>query len=41
MKVYPTETGVAEERAGGGVFKSAISHLPGFQKPVGEHGDHH
>ena len=28
-------------RENGGVFKSAISHLPGFQKPVGEHGDHH
>lgn len=31
MKVYPTETGVAEERTGGGVFKSAISHLPAFK----------
>jgi len=31
MKVYPTEAGVAEEGTGGGLFKSAISHLPGFQ----------
>lgn len=41
MKVYPTDAGVAEEGTGGGGFKSGISYLPGFRKPVGEDVSHH